>query len=272
MIRKLLLIFLFTGILLDGKPADNPKAGARQLALSGAWVASSDVWSTFYNQAGLSEITTASGAVFYSSLFGLKDLAQMAATAVVPTHSGVFGLSLSQFGHGQFKETKAGLAFAKKLSTKLSAAIQADFYSMLLPENERSRSTWTFEAGLRYKPAEQVAFGLHLLNPVRSGIETFGGKNRIPTTLTLGGNYSITESLNTGFELEKSLGSDVRFKSGTEFFALKNLALRFGFSLWPFTYTTGLGYSFGKFTTDIGFSYTGNLGVTPSVSIGYRIR
>jgi hypothetical protein len=272
MIQKILLIFLFTGIWLTGKPTDNPKAGARQLALSSAWVASSDVWSTFYNQAGLSEIRTTSGAVFYTSLYGLKDLSQMAATAMLPVNSGVFGLSFSQFGHGQFKETKAGLAFAKNLGVKFSAAIQADFYSMKLPENERGRSAWTFETGIRYKPSERLFLGAHLLNPVRSGIKTFGGISRIPTTVCLGGNYIVTEMLNTNFELEKSQGTNVRFKSGTEFFALKNLALRFGFSLWPFAYTTGIGYSFGKFTTDIGFSYTGNLGVTPSVSIGYRIK
>lgn len=270
--KELTLLFLISCISMSGFTVENPRAGAGPLALSGAFVAVPDPWSTFYNQAGLAGINSTTGAVFYSSRFGLKELSQMAGTFILPVRSGVFGFSFSQFGTGQFKEGKFGFAFAKILSQKFSAGIQADYFSSLLPENSRSKGTVTFEGGILYKPTKQLNLGIHFFNPVNAGIKTFSGKVKIATTLRVGGNYRFSEYLQTCFELERSPGAPIDFRTGTEFFACKNLALRFGVSLWPLAYTAGAGYSFGKITTDMGFSYHGNLGFTPSVSIGYKIK
>jgi hypothetical protein len=58
-------------------------------------------------------------------------------------------------------------------------------------------------------------------------------------------------------------------KSGLEFSPVKNFALRFGVSGKPVNYSAGIGFQTGKIVTDIGFSYHGNLGLTPSVSIQF---
>ena len=117
--RKCLTLIITLSIVFHLMAQDNPKAGARALALSGAVISFSDPWATFHNQAGLAQLETISGAVFYSSEFLIKELSQMAATAVVPTKSGVFGLSFSQFGTGGYKEIKTGIAFGKKLSDSI---------------------------------------------------------------------------------------------------------------------------------------------------------
>jgi len=85
----------------------------------------------------------------------------------------------------------------------------------------------------------------------------------------IGGHYRFDEMVLVLFETEKETHNPLIFKSGIEFSPIQNLALRFGVSGKPFQYTAGIGYRIGKISTDIGFGYHGNLGVTPSVSIQF---
>jgi len=70
-------------------------------------------------------------------------------------------------------------------------------------------------------------------------------------------------------ETDKSTENPFVIKSGLEFSPVKNLALRFGVSGKPVQYSAGIGFQTGKLAADIGFSYYGNLGLTPSVSIQF---
>jgi hypothetical protein len=266
------LLFVLICLVQIGTALENQRAGARSVALAEASVTFSDVWSTFHNQAGLASLEKISGAVFYSSKFGLKELSQMAGSVVLPTKTGVFGLGYSQFGTGGFKETKLGLAFAKKLNDRFSAGIQVDYLSMLFPENKRAKGFATFEAGLLYKVSEKLNFGAHIFNPVHGGLESLNGKIRMPVSFRTGASYRFSEILMICLELEKNSGNNLVLKTGTEFLLLQNLTIRFGFYGKPFAYTAGIGYRFGKISTDIGFSYFGNLGITPSVSIAFDLK
>jgi hypothetical protein len=270
--RFIALLSFFICFIDNGKAIENPRAGARALALSDAFVSFTDTWSTFHNQAGLASFVSVSGSVFYTSKFGLKEFSQMAGSFVLPTKTGVFGLGYSQFGTGQFKENKFGIAFAKKLSSEVSAGIQIDYLSSLFPENKRAKGFVTFEGGILYESSEKLNLGVHIFNPFHLGFETLTGKVKMPVTFRTGANYRFSEFLLMCFELEKNSENNLILKTGTEFLPLRNLAIRFGFSGKPFAYTAGIGYQYGKISTDIGFSYHGVLGFTPSVSIQFKLK
>jgi len=271
MYRFLIIIFLILGGNLKLFSIENHSAGARSLALSHAFVSLSDTWSTFHNQAGLARMNNLSAGVFYESRFMVDELSLASATAVMPVKTGTFGLSFYQFGKGSFKENKIGLAFAKQLSKKLKAGIQLDYLSQRFPENERSKGTATFEAGVIFQPIEQLFLGAHVFNPVLSKIKSPSGILEVPLIVRFGGHYTFNKSALFTFEGLTRSGSRILWKSGIEFFPVKNLALRIGFSGRPVKFTSGIGYSFGKISTDIGFSYHGNLGVTPSVSLQFEL-
>jgi hypothetical protein len=201
----------------------------------------------------------------------LKELSQMAGAFILPTQTGVFGLDYSQFGTGSFKETKFGLSFAKKLGSRLSAGLQIDYMALLLPENEQAKGFVTFEGGVLYEASGKLRFGAHIFNPIHGGIETLTGEIKTPVIFRAGVGYNFSESLLTSLELEKGTGNNLILKGGVEFLPLKNLIFRFGFYGKPFAYTAGMGYRFGRISTDIGFSYHGNLGLSPSVSISFDI-
>ena len=263
--------WLIVGFLIIGNkfgyPIYNYPVGARSLALSHASVSFSDVWSTFHNQAGLVGVSNLSAGFYYESKFQIDELSLVSGSLVLPTATGNFGLSFFQFGTGNFKENKFGLAFAKQLAKNLNAGIQIDYLSQIFPENTRSKGFVTFEGGVIYSVSEDLVLGAHVFNPLSGGIETLNGKQKVPAVFRFGGQYNFDKLVLLSFEAEHDNENRLLLKSGIEFLPVENLALRFGVSGKPFKYTAGLGYTFGEITTDIGFGYHGNLGITPSISL-----
>ncbi len=269
--KKFLFTVNFLILWLVSFSIENYPTGARSLALSHASVSFSDVWSTFHNQAGLTNISKISVGFYYESKFLIDELSFTAGSLVLPTSSGSFGFSFSQFGKGTFKENKIGLAFSKTLSEKLNAGIQLDYFSRILPENSRSRGFVTFEGGIIFSLPENLILGAHFFNLFQGGIETLNGKQKMPASFRVGGCYRFEKYLAFVFEVEHETENPLLVKSGIEFLPVENLAFRFGVSGKPFHYTAGIGYTFRKVTTDIGFSYHGNLGVTPSISLQFEL-
>lgn len=270
--NKICLLILFVFVTATNSfSIENYPAGARSLALSHSFISISDVWATFHNQAGLAGFEDISSGVFYESKFQIDELALVAGSIVLPVNAGTFGISFFQFGKGSFKENKFGLAFAKQITEKFSAGIQLDYLSQTFPENERSKGFATFEGGIIYSPVKNLFLGAHVFNPIFGGIESPAGKQKMPAIFRVGGHYQFDKMVLVTFETEKDTENPFLFKSGIEFSPVENFALRFGVSGKPVKYTAGIGYSIGKLTTDIGFSYHGNLGVTPSISIQFRL-
>jgi len=272
MFKPFLILFLFLISCSQVFASDNYPIGARSISLSNAVVSISDTWSTFHNQATLASFSTFSGGIFYESRFGIDELSLAATSIILPVNSGTFGFSFYQFGKGTFKEQKVALSFSKKLSDKLNAGIQFDYFSNRFPENERTKGFATFECGLTFKTTEQLTLGAHVFNPVKNGFKLPEGKQKMPAIYRLGGHYQFSDLVVVSAEVQKYSDSPFVVKSGLEFSPVKNMALRFGISGRPVQYTTGIGYSFGKITTDFAFSYHGHLGLSPSVSIQYNLK
>ncbi|KJF41893.1 PorV/PorQ family protein [Draconibacterium sediminis] len=266
-----ILLVYFTIIALTASP-QNYTGGARSAALSDAFISVSDTWSTFHNQATLAQLNRFSAGVYYESKYGIDEFALAATSVVLPTGAGTFGLSFYQFGKGTFKEHKIGFAYAKQLSERFNAAVQFDYLAQRMPENADAFSFVTFEIGATYQLTEQITLGAHTYNPVKNGFNYPEEKTKLPAAYRLGAHYAFAEHVLVSLETQKESDHDVVVRSGLEFMPLENLALRFGISGRPVQYTAGLGYSFKNISTDIAFSYHGNLGFTPSVSIQYNIK
>jgi hypothetical protein len=264
--KTLLLVSIVFCLGFTVTALENHPAGARSLGLSHASVSFADVWGTFHNQAGIAGLKGISAGFFYESRFGVDLLSLSAGAVVLPVGEGAFGLSFFQFGSGVFKENKYALAYARQFSEKWSAGIQLDYLTQNFPENARGKGFPTFEGGILFQPSEKLHLGAHVFNPVKGGIEAPAGKVEMPVIFRAGGHYRFSEMVLVAFEAEKDNQNPALLKSGIEFLPVENLALRVGVSGKPFKYTAGVGYKTGKISADLGFSYHGNLGITPSIS------
>jgi hypothetical protein len=267
--KKFLLMVSFLIPYLNAFSIENHPAGARSRALSDAFVSISDVWSTFHNQSGIAGLEHFTAGFYYESRYMVDELSLAAGSLIIPINRGNFGISFYQFGKEVYKENKYALAYAIKLSAKFTAAIQLDYFTQRLPENDRSKGFATFETGIIYQPVKMFFLGAHIFNPVKSGIETLQGKEKMPAIFRFGGHYKFEEMVIVAVEVQKNSDAKAIIKSGIEFSPGKKLALRLGVSGKPLNYTAGIGYTIGKLTTDISFGYHGNLGITPAVSIQF---
>ena len=268
--NTLLVSFLLLNVSL-GYPIENQPSGARSLALSHASVSLADIWSNTNNQAGLAYLQHTTAAFYFESRFMVETLETISGSLALPVNAGTFGINFYQFGKGTYKETKTGIAFAKKLSENWSAGIQLDYFALKMPENKGALNLMTFEGGIIYSANENLFLGAHFFNPVLQRFKTQTGKIELPAVLRLGGHYLFNRQVLLAFEIEKNTTNTLSLKTGFEYLLVKNLALRFGISGKPLNFTSGLGYTYKKITTDFAFSYHDNLGITPSVSVQFEL-
>ncbi len=265
-----ILLFLLV-LRIPVLASDNYPVGARATALSNAFVSVSDVWSTFHNQATLPGIENVSAGIFYESRFLVDELSLAAGTFVFPIAGSTAGLSFYQLGKGTFKESKFGLAYSKQLSSRLSAGVQLDYFLNHFPENEKAFGFATFEVGLTYQLSDELTLGAHVFNPVKNGFKTYYGKEEMPLIVRAGGHYFLADMVLLSAEYVYNSETKSQVRSALEFYLLDKLAIRMGVSGSPLKYSVGLGYKFGRISTDIAFSYHGNLGFSPSVSLHFSL-
>ncbi|MBI5219973.1 MAG: hypothetical protein HY958_13685 [Bacteroidia bacterium] len=268
-VYKLIPVFacfiLSTTGAIAGGGDDNP-FGARSAGMANASVMLSDIWSISHNQAGLASLKNMSVGFHYENRFLVNELSLKAGTFILPTKTGVFGLSISQFGYSKYNESKIGLAFAKSLGEVFSAGIQFDYINTYFSEYYGNKGTAVVEIGVRAVPKENFYIGAHIYNPTRSKIAAYHDE-RIPTIMRLGLGYNFSRKVLVTAETEKDIENDPVFKAGIEYNFMEHLFIRTGVASNPEKATFGIGYEIKGLKADLAFSTHPQLGLTPHFSL-----
>jgi|AntAceMinimDraft_16_1070373.scaffolds.fasta_scaffold08022_2 hypothetical protein len=270
-IKSLLIVFFFLITLNVFAIHDNKPVGARSSAMGNASVALSDFWSAHNNQAGLAYYKNIAAGFYYEDNFLIKELGLKYAAVVLPTNSGVFGLTTSYFGYTQYNESKLGLAYSKSFGEKFSAGLQLDYLSTHIAENYGNKGAVTFELGIRAQLSKNLYLGAHVFNPVNIKIAEYNDE-RLPTIMRLGLSYNFSEKIIACVETEKDINYDPVLKAGMEYHIIKEIYLRAGISTNPTLNTFGFGVEFKKLKFDFASSIHQTLGYSPQISLIYNIK
>jgi hypothetical protein len=261
------LFILSTSNASGGDPYRSP-AGAAEAGMAYVCITKTGFWSSFHNQANLGFNKSFSFGFNYENRFNISELATRSAGLIIPAGKASLGVVYSHFGYSDFKRDITGLACGLKLSNKLSAGIQTDYYSIRVSGEYRNIQIITYEAGLVLLPAENTQFGIHLFNLLPGSL-----KNKsLPTSLRIGAGTYLNKSVFAGIEGEMSTGSKLFVRTGFEFAAAKNLWLRGGFCTENNSFCFGLGVLAKFVQIDLGFVTHETLGVTSSASLIFKIK
>ena len=247
---------------------DNYPVGAKASGMGNAAVMFSDVWSLYHNQAGLAFLNQTTLGFHFENRFIIEDLSLAATGFVLPTKTGVFGLSLSYWGFQLYNETKAGLAYSRNFGEKFSAGIQLDYMNVHISEFE-NKGAVVIEGGLQAQPVDKLWVGAHIYNPTQTKISEYH-QEKLPTIMRLGTSYMFGSKVLLSVETEISSHANPVYKSGLEYQFIDNLFLRLGISTNPTLNTFGLGYVFKNIMADFAFSNHPELGIIPHFSLNYR--
>jgi hypothetical protein len=225
-------------------------------------------WTSFQNQALLANHNSFSFGFNYESRFSIKELGTRSAGIIFPAGKASLGAVYSHFGYNDFKRDLAGLACGIKLSDKISAGIQVDYFSERTSGEYKNYQSVTFETGVQIIPSENITIGVHLFNPVPNSLR----KTFLPTTLRVGAGTYLNNLFFAGIEAEMSSGSNLIIRTGFEYEAAKKFLIRGGFSTNNSSFSFGLGYLTRIAQLDIGFLTHDKLGLTSSVSLIFKIK
>jgi hypothetical protein len=203
----------------------------------------------------------------YENRFGISELGTRSAGLIFPAGKASIGAVYSHFGYTDFKRDFTGFSCGMKLSNKLSAGIQIDYFSERTSGEHNKLQSLTCEAGLLISTSENTSIGIHIFNPVPNSLR----KTFLPSALRTGIGTFLNRSLFAGLEAEMITGSNLIIRTGFEYEAAKKLWLRGGFCTDNNSFSFGLGFMVKIMQTDISFATHEKLGITSSVSLIFKI-
>ena len=266
-------LFLFLSMLLFGTlhAQEAFRVPASFQAIGDASVNISSPLSVFSNPAGIAGQTHTSLGVQYEQRFQLKALRTASGFLVFPIHRSTFGLVVSQFGQGSWKENLFSIAVAKQLSSRFSLGITLHYFDLFLAENRDHLGTYAADLGIQYQMPNEFRAGFQLFNPYSNQAKTLNLTFRYPTTLRAGIQKLFEETLLLAFECRKVGGKPVEIRCGMDYKIREQLQLRMGIDSRTAILSLGVGYLLDGFQTDLTFSYHQYLGYSPSFSIYYQL-
>jgi hypothetical protein len=275
--KKLIFIPIYIGIsflflpitLLAGN--EHLPVGARSAGMAHSSVTLSDHWSLFHNQAGLGRLKEISAGVYYENRFLVNTLSTGSLALAMPTKSGTFGLSVYTFGLSNYRESKFGLAYGRMLGEKISAGLQLNYLSTLLPEAYGKYNGFTAELGLQALLTDKIILGAHIYNISRAKLTDKNGLEYVPTVIRIGMMYKVSSKVFITSEFQKDIDHPIVFRAGTEYQPNEKLFLRIGIASNPGNYSFGFGYKMKTISLDIAASYHQILGFTPQVGFNWNM-
>lgn len=266
--KKTLIFFLSLFILPATVVAGNePQSiGARSNALGGTGLTLADPYSVFNNQAAMAFVKDISICLFTERRFMMSELSYSAGGAVIPTRSGVFGVSVNYYGFDAYNEKKAGLSYSRLFTEHISGGIQFDYLGTSIADYGNG-STLTVELGLLVKITDRFSTGAHLFNPVR--VSSGFVDEKIPTALKLGVSYDAGQKVSIAAEAKKNIDQPAQFCAGLEYRVADALHLRAGFETNPSLYSFGAGINVKQLKIDLAATYHQVLGASPQLAISY---
>jgi len=259
--------FIFFSLTASGGDLYRHSEGAGEAGMGYACSMKNGFWSSFHNQASLAFNNSINLGVNYENRFSIKELGTRSVGVTIPAGKASIGIKYSDFGYTDFKRDMTGVACGMKISEKIYAGVQVDYFSVRTTEEYNNNQSVTFETGLIIIPSGNTRFGVHIFNPLPNSLR----KTNLPSSLRLGVGSDLSKILFAAIEAEMSTESKLLLRTGFEYEAAKNLWLRGGFGTNNNSFSFGLGYLTRIAKLDLGFVTHEKLGVTSSVSIIFKI-
>jgi hypothetical protein len=262
------LLLIFFSLTASGGDPYRPSAGAGEAGTGYSCVTKNGFWSSFHNQATLAFNKSFSFGFNYENRFNIRELGTRSAGLIIPAGKTNLGALYSHFGYSDFSRDIIGIASGMKLSDKIAAGVQVDYFSERTSGEYENIQVVTCEAGLLILPSENTRIGIHIFNPVPNSLR----KSYLPSSLRIGAGSYLNKLLFAGVEAEMSTGSNLLIRTGFEYEAGKNFWLRGGYCTDNNSFSFGLGYLVKFMQLDLGFVAHDKLGVTSSVSLIFKIK
>jgi len=263
----LILSLICFNLFINGQTVRRPVA-AVYAGLGSYSINHVDVFSFTNNQASLAQLKYASAGVYGERRFMLDELSLYQLAIAVPTNSGNFGIKAGYFGFSDYNESQMGLAYARKLGSKVDIGVQFN-YNGILVSGYGNSSALNFEIGTIFHLTDKLHAGVHAYNPV-GGKYGKNSEEKLASIYTVGLGYEASDKFFVSAEIEKEENQPVNVNAGMQYKFLPQFMARAGIATNTSNVYAGVGLFLKTFRLDVVASYHPQLGVTPGLMLVYN--
>lgn len=229
-----------------------------------------DVFSFTCMPASLAQIKNITAGVYAERRFMLSELNGYTAAAALPARSGNFGLKTMYSGFSGYNETQIGLAYARKIGSKVDIGAQFNYNGIRIA-GYGNASAISFEAGSIFHLSDKLHTGFHINNPVggKFGPDSYqeDQQEKLPSVYTMGIGYDASEKFFFSTEIIKEEDQPVQVNAGIQYKFISQVLTRLGITSATSSIWFGLGFFLQSFRLDVTTSFHPQLGITPGLLI-----
>jgi len=190
------------------------------------------------------------------------------ASGAINTKSGCFGIELGYFGFNRFYQSRAGLAYALALGSRMNMGLQFNYHSINIPGYGRS-STLGFELAGLFHLTEKLNAGMQFSNPVGG---KFGQamKEKLPSVYRGGIGYDPSREFFAGIEIVKEELMPPYVNVGIQYSGISGVDIRAGFISASNSWWMCICYLWKTLRIGISIGFHPILGITPGFFFLYQ--
>ncbi|MBX2894685.1 MAG: hypothetical protein KF763_04540 [Cyclobacteriaceae bacterium] len=268
--NRLLLLLLSLGIVkIANTQSISTQMGARGLGMGNATHGLVYEWGLLNNVASIGLLTEASGAAAYHINSQLPHANRMAFAVNCPLKMGVVAASVFRFGDDLYNEQLISTGFANKFGNT-SLGLKAN-YIQYQAQGFGTHTTMSIDLGGITQLTPVITIAASISNLTQSNLRVEDKKEILPTRLTAGLTFRLSEKVIAATELEKEITHTTNWRTGLEYNLKEKFFARTGFNLNPTSGFFGLGARKKLLQVDYAVQLNSLTGASHQASVTYRL-
>jgi hypothetical protein len=244
--------------------------GAESTSMSGISAGLQNVWSSANNPAGLARCDQLTLATSLEQRYIIKELGYYGVAVSLPVQKSCFGLTVVYTGFKQLSDQRIFLSYGRSFGEHVQGGVGL-VYIFQHAGNENKLHMVSYQFGTIVDLSDKINLAFSSLNPFQ-----FYFSNKSYSTLSsvyrLGLVYHYSPSLKILAELEKDLDYAPVLKIGMNYIMKDIFAIRFGFKMFPVSWSFGAALHYHKVLVEIASTYHLYLGFTPHLSFQFQFK
>ena len=204
-----------------------------------------------------------------ANYYGVRNLNQINASAVIPIKTFGYGFGFYNYGNSNYTEQGLHCSVAHAFNKRFSVGMGA-YYNVFKIANYGHQNNFVIDANIAAKVNEKIMLAFRVFNPTRTKLNAYNDE-RIQTVYSAGLQYKVNAQVKSYLQIEKVNAFQPNLKLGIDYALKEYVHLRLGFSSIQPQFSIGAGFNHKKIKIDFASTIHPMLGISSQTTFAYAI-
>jgi hypothetical protein len=206
-------------------------------------------------------------AITAANYYGVRNLNQINASAVVPIKTFGYGFGFYNYGNSNYTEQGLHCSVAHAFNKRFSVGLGA-YYNVFKIANYGHQNNFLIDASIAAKVNDKILLAFKVYNPNRTKLNDYLDE-RLQTVYSAGLQYKINTQVKSFLQIEKANAFQPNVKLGIDYAPKETIHLRIGFSSTQPQFSIGAGCQHKKLKIDLASTIHPILGISAHTTFAY---